>query len=162
LYPLDIWFKNLDPGKVKSVVAAVDEVTPDYGQLLARHRKVQSEVIDRASVDFGGSDQHALSAEEMLSDQKTRTGLNPALLENLFDMGRYWLFLRSGEFPPMWGHININVNLQVSGANAGDLPEAMDAFSRWVEGLSPASNERKEHLWSSRGTVLNPSDPARR
>ncbi len=148
------WFKDLGSDEVNSLAAAMDEQTPDYGQLLARHRKVQSEVIDRASVDFGGSDQHALSAEEMLIDQKTRTGLNPALMENLFDMGRYWLFLRSGEFPPMWGHININVNLQISGGNSGDLPEAMDAFTRWVEGLLPDSRTNAKNIFGARGALF--------
>ncbi|HMD87327.1 MAG TPA: glycoside hydrolase N-terminal domain-containing protein [Terriglobia bacterium] len=149
------WFKNLGSGEVNSLAAAVDDLAPDYAQLLARHRKVQAEVVDRASVDFGGTAQHALSAEEMLIDQKTRTGLSPALMENLFDMGRYWLFLRSGEFPPMWGHININGNLQVSGANAGDLPESMDAFSRWVERLLPDSRTNARNIFGFRGALFS-------
>jgi len=149
------WFKDLNSKRVTSLANALDEIAPDYTQLLARHRKVQSEVIDRACVDFGGSAQHDLSAEEMLIAQKTRTGLSPALMENLFDMGRYWLFLRSGEFPPMWGHININVNLQISGGNPGDLPEAMDAFSRWVEGLLPDSRTNAKNIFAARGTLFS-------
>jgi alpha-L-fucosidase 2 len=91
----------------------------------------------------------------MLIDQMTRQGLSPALLENLFDMGRYWLFLRSGEFPPIWGHININVNLQISGANAGDLPEAMDAFGRWVEGLLPDSRTNAKNIFGAHGALFS-------
>jgi len=149
------WFKDLGSDQVQSLTPAVDELTPDYAQLLVRHRKVQSEMIDRASVDFGGRNQHDLSAEEMLIDQKTRVGLSPALMENLFDMGRYWLLLRSGEFPPMWGHINANVNLQISGANAGDLPEAMDAVSRWVEGLLPDSRTNAKNIFGARGALFS-------
>jgi len=91
----------------------------------------------------------------MLIDQKTRTGLNPALLENLFDMGRYWLLLRSGDFPPMWGHIDANVNLQISGGNPGDLPEAMDAFARWVEGLLPDSRTNAKNIFGARGALFS-------
>jgi len=149
------WFKDLEPEKVNLLASSLGEIAPDYAQLLARHRSVQTEVIDRAAVDFGGTDQHALSAEEMLVDQKTRTGLSPALLENLFDMGRYWLYLRSGEFPSLWGHININVNLQISGGNPGDLPEAMDAFTHWVEGLLPDSRTNAKNIFGARGVLFS-------
>ena len=149
------WFKSLEPEKVNSLATSLDEIAPDYSQLLAHHRSVQSEVINRAAVDFGGRDQHALSVEEMLIDQKTRTGLSPALLENLFDMGRYWLYLRSGVFPPIWGHININVNLQISGANPGDLPEATDAFTHWVEGLLPDSRTNARNIFAARGALFS-------
>lgn len=90
----------------------------------------------------------------MLTDERTRLGYNPALLENLFDMGRYWLYLRSGDFPPMWGHVNINVNLQISGAVMGDLPEATDAYVHWVEGLLPDSRTNAQNIFGARGVLF--------
>ena len=63
-----------------------------------------------------------MSGEELLADQKTRIGYNLTLLEKLFDMGRYYLLNESGDYPPIKGHLNININLQVSGAPMADLP----------------------------------------
>ena len=93
---------------------AVDQITPNYEALLSRHRTVQASVINRVSVDFGGDSLHSMSGEEMLTDKRTRFGYNPALLEDMVDMGRYWLYLRLVISTPMWGHVNVNVNLQIS------------------------------------------------
>ena len=37
------------------------ELTPDYAALLDRHRKVQSEMLNRVTVDFGGASQYGMS-----------------------------------------------------------------------------------------------------
>ena len=147
-------YPDLQRENVAALMAAVDQIPPNYEALLARHRAVQAIVMDRVSVDFGGASLHAMSGEEMLTDERTRLGYNPALLENLFDMGRYWLYLRSGDFPPMWGHVNINVNLQISGAVMGDLPEATDAYVHWVEGLLPDSRTNAQNIFGARGVLF--------
>jgi alpha-L-fucosidase 2 len=105
-------YPNLEQKDVDALEAAVDQITPNYEALLARHRPVQAGVLDRVSANFGGESLHSMSGEEMLTDQRTRFGYKPALLEDMLDMGRYWLYLRSGDFTPMWGHVNINVNLR--------------------------------------------------
>src|SRR3546814_8243992 len=88
----------------------------DYDAMLARHRPRQSEIMNRVTLDLGGTGQQGYSGEELLDDQRTRSDYSPALLERIFDMGRYWLLLSSGEFPvqPMSGEVNININLQVA------------------------------------------------
>ena len=145
---------EMEQKNVDSLEKAVDEITPDYETLLQRHAPGQSSVIDRASVDFGGSSLHAMSGEEMLIDQRTRHGYNPALLEDMFDMGRYWLYLRSGDYPPMWGHININVNLQISSAVMGNLPEAITSYTHWLEGLLPDAKVNAANIFGAQGALF--------
>jgi len=152
---------DLKPQDVEALKAAMEQMSPNYEALVARHRPGQAEVIDRASVDFGGSSMHAMSGEEMLSDQRTRIGYNQALLSNLFDMGRYWLYLRSGEFPSIWGHVNINVNLQISAAVLGNLPEAMVPYTHWTEGLIPDSRVNAENIFGFKGALF-PIHPTQR
>jgi alpha-L-fucosidase 2 len=148
-------YDDLKQQDVDALKTAVDQITPaTYEQLLARHRPGQASVIDRASMDFGGAPFHAMSGEEMLSDQRERFGYNPALLENMFDMGRYWLYLRSGDFPPIWGHVNINVNLQQAPAVMGDLPEATMSYTHWVEGLLPDSRVNAQNIFGARGALF--------
>ena len=139
----------------------VNRIALSYDELLRRDRPGQANVIDRVSLNLGGGALHSMSGEEMLSDQRTRQGYNPALLENIFDMGRYWLYLRTGDFPPMWGDVNINVNLQMSGAVMGNLPEAIAAYTRWTEGLLPDSRVNARNIFGARGALF-PVHPTQR
>ena len=147
-------YPDLEEQDVAALKKAVDEITPNYQTLLDRHSPGQASVIDRVSVDFGGASLHSMSGEEMLTDQRTRFGYNPALLQDLFDMGRYWLYARTGEFPPMWGHVNINVNLQISSAVMGDLPEATHAYAHWVESLLPDAQTNAANIFGARGALF--------
>ncbi|HZD48541.1 MAG TPA: glycoside hydrolase N-terminal domain-containing protein, partial [Silvibacterium sp.] len=150
---IDTW-PEMERKDVDALEKAVDQVTPDYETLLARHAPEQANVIDRVSVDFGGLSLHSMSGEEMLIDQRTRQGYNPALLEDMLDMGRYWLYLRTGDYPPMWGHININVNLQISSAVMGNIPEAIAAYTHWLEGLLPDAKVNAENIFGMPGVLL--------
>ncbi|MGP8246542.1 MAG: glycosyl hydrolase family 95 catalytic domain-containing protein [Bryobacteraceae bacterium] len=134
----------------------MDGIHPDYPSLLARHREIQSPIFKRVSVDFGGGAQHALAAEDLLIDQRTRSGYSPALLEKMFDMGRYWLMLTCGRYPvqPMAGEVNININLQVSAGTIGNLPEAMASYYDWIEGLLPDCRKNAENIFGARGAVF--------
>lgn len=143
--------KDLDVTRLKE---AVDALPSDYQTLLDRHRPGQAEVIDRVTLNLGSSTLHSMSGEELISDQKTRRGYNPALLEDMLDMGRYWLYLRSGDFSPMWGHVNINVNLQMSGAVMGNLPEAIGSYTHWLDGLMPDTRINAANIFGARGALF--------
>lgn len=148
-------YPELKQQDVDALKTAVDQVPGSYSELLARHRPRQAQVMDRASVDFGGGPAaRAMSGEEMLADQRGRFGYNPALLADMFDMGRYWLYLRSGDVPPMWGHENVNVNLQMSGAVMGDLPEAMQSYIQWVEAQLPDAQTNAKNIFGARGALF--------
>jgi alpha-L-fucosidase 2 len=150
---IETW-PEMEQKDVDTLEKAVDEITPNYETLLERHAPGQASVIDRASVDFGGSSFRSMSGEEMLIDQRTSQGYNPALLEDMFDMGRYWLYLRSGDYPPMWGHININVNLQISSAVMGNLPEAITSYTHWLEGLLPDARVNAVNIFGAQGALF--------
>ena len=149
-------YKEYDRAKVDALARAVGEIAPDYAALLARHRPIQSAIIDRMAVDFGGGAQHGLAVEELLVDQRTRRGLSPALLEQLFDMSRYWLLAEgTGDFPSIAGQMNINYNLQNAPAPMGNLPEVMETYTKWIEGLLPDSRKNAENLFGARGALFS-------
>ena len=150
------WYKEYDRAKVDALARAVGEIAPDYAALLARHRPIQSAIIDRMSVDFGGGAQHGLAVEELLIEQRTRRGFAPALLEQLFDMSRYWLLAEgTGDFPSIAGQMNINYNLQNAPAPMGNLPEVMETYTKWIEGLLPDSRKNAENLFGARGALFS-------
>ena len=51
------YFPDYSEEQVEALRQAVEELTPDYPALLERARKVQSEMLNRVTVDFGGASQ---------------------------------------------------------------------------------------------------------
>ena len=122
------YFPEFSEDKVEALRKAVEELTPDYPALLERHQKVQSEILNRVTVDFGGASQYGMSTEELLSDQHSRPDFSPALLEKIFEMGRHWFILNSGKYPSIAAGVNSTINLQTAGAVQGDLREGMEGL----------------------------------
>ncbi|HJZ41370.1 MAG TPA: glycoside hydrolase N-terminal domain-containing protein [Bacteroidales bacterium] len=150
------WYKDFQKNKVDELISSLEKITPDYKKLLDRNREVQSAILDRVSLNFNTSpEENAMSGEELMADQKIHIGYNLTLLSKLFDMSRYWLMLESGDFPPIYGHLNINVNLQVSGGDMANLPEAMNAFYNWIEGLLPDSRNNARNIFGARGALFS-------
>ena len=146
------WFADYSEDKVEALRLAVGRLTPDYPALLDRHRKVQSEALNRVTVDFGGASQYGMSSEELLADQRSRSDYSPALLEKIFEMGRHWFILTSGKYPSISAEVNANINLQLSPGPQGDLREGMDAYFNWMESLAPDFRVNAKNIFGMRGT----------
>lgn len=146
------WFADYSEDKVEKLQLAVEQLTPDYVTMVERHRNVQSEALNRVSVDFGGDAQYGLSSEELLADQRSRPDYSPALLEKIFEMGRYWFILTSGKYPSIAAEVNGNINLQISPGPQGDLREGMDAYFNWMESLAPDFRVNAKNIFGMRGT----------
>jgi hypothetical protein len=170
------FFPDYSEDKVESLRSAVDGIPTDYSALLERHRAVQSEMLNRVTVDFGGDSQYGLSAEELLSDQRSRPDFSPALLEKIFEMGRHWFILSSGQYPNIPGEASFTINpqstglepadlrrteetrpagpglLQMAGAVQGGLREGMEAYFNWIESLAPDCRSNAKNIFGFRGT----------
>jgi hypothetical protein len=145
------YFPDLKDQQVESLHQAVEALTPDYAALLDRHRRVQSEALNRVTVDFGGASQHGWSTEELLTDQRSRPDYSPALLEKVFEMGRHWFILNSGQYPSIASQVNSTLDLQTAGAVQGDLREGMEAYFNWMESLAPDSRTNAKNIFGLRG-----------
>jgi len=146
------WFADYSEDKVEALRLAVEQLTPDYQAMVERHRKVQSEALNRVTVDFGGASQYGLSSEELLANQRSRPDYSPALLEKIFEMGRYWFILTSGKYPTMSYEVNANINLQIAPGVQGDHREGMDAYFNWMESLAPDFRVNAKNIYGMRGT----------
>ncbi len=146
------YFPDYSEDKVEVLQQAVEQISPDYAMLLERARKVQSEMLNRVTVDFGGASQYASSSEELLSDQRSSPGYSAAYLEKLFEMCRYWFILTSGKYPSMQAETNANINLQISPGVQGDLREGMEAYFNWMESLVPDYRTNARNIFGMHGT----------
>ncbi|MBP1638666.1 MAG: hypothetical protein H6Q17_249 [Bacteroidetes bacterium] len=146
------WFADYSESQVEALNQAVEQLTPNYEAMLERHSKVQSEALNRVTVDFGGDSQYGLSSEELLANQRSRQDYSPALLEKIFEMGRYWFMLTSGKYPSMSAEVNANINLQISPGPQGDLREGMNAYFNWMESLASDFRVNAKNIFGMRGT----------
>lgn len=144
-------FSDYSESQVEALRQAVDALTPDYPALLERARKVQSEMLNRVTVDFGGASQYAMSSEELLADQRSSPGYSGAFLEKLFEMCRYWFILTSGRYCSMQAETNANINLQIAPGVQGDHREGMEAYFNWMESLAPDYRTNAKNIFGMRG-----------
>ncbi len=145
-------FPDYSEAEVEALRQAVEQLTPDYSALLERARKVQSEMLNRVTVDFGGASKSAMSSEELLSDQRSSPGYSGAFLEKLFEMCRYWFILTSGKYCSMQAETNANINLQIAPGVQGDHREGMEAYFNWMESLVPDYRTNAKNIFGMRGT----------
>lgn len=127
----------------------------DYNTLLKHHVEIHQEMFDRLSINLGGpGEDYLLTLTEMREKQAQGNCLLPAFVESMVDMGRYFLLCECGKFPPVYGHVNINVNHQISSGNIGNLPEMMESFFSWIERQLPDARENAERVFGTKGYVI--------
>ncbi|QDT69143.1 hypothetical protein MalM25_20710 [Planctomycetes bacterium MalM25] len=145
------------------------ELPADYERLLAPHAAEHGEAYDRVTLDLGGGELRGASSEALLAMQmQSERGVEPALLEKMFNMGRYSLLSSSGEWPPnlmgvfngdwrpRWSGdftLDANVNLQIAPASIAALPEATDSYARLLEGLVKDWRVNARNLYGCRGLL---------
>ncbi len=161
-------FDTASPVEPGTLETRLDSLEPDFTRLLARHTEAHRTLYDRAWVDFGGGPDHRRPAEDLLA-RSTVEHTPPALIERVFDAGRYEILSASGDWPPnlqgLWtgtwgapwsGDYTLNGNVQTAIASLldGDLPECLSGFFDYVDGLLPASRENARRLYGARGVVI--------
>jgi hypothetical protein len=122
-----------------------------YDGLLVPHAAAHGGIFDRVRIELGAGEGRRLTSEELIAREEADTAtLDAALLEKMFDMGRYVLLSSSGDWPPRLPGVwtgswdpewrgdfttDANINLAISGANIGAMPEAMNAYCNLIEGI---------------------------
>jgi hypothetical protein len=140
----------------------------DYDRLRARHAQVHGELFGRVRLDLGGGADHSLPTEALLS-RSTDEELDRALLEKVFDAGRYNIISCTGELPPVlqgvWGGTyvpgwasdythNGNVPSAIASMLMGNTPELMLAYTSYIESIVPGMEANAERIFGARGVVL--------
>ena len=154
----------------KTLQARLSSLPTDYEQLLSGQIETHQAIYDRVKVDFGGNpEDRNLSNEELLQKQKGSSIAVAALWERIFDSGRYLYLSSSSDVAPpdllgIWTgdanvgwngfyHLDANVNLQISGGNIGNMPEAMEGYFTFIERLSDGFRTNARKLLGCRGML---------
>ncbi|TDC64687.1 lectin [Micromonospora sp. KC207] len=148
--------------------AALATLSADYAALRGRHVALHSAMYDRSRLDLNVSAaDRQLSTSELIARQNAnRNVIDIALLERLYDSGRYLFISSSGVLPPrltgIWAGswnaawaddftTDANVNLQVAGGNILDLTDAMQGYFDLVLGQLAHWRTNARNLYGARG-----------
>lgn len=159
-----------DPAQPRSdgMLAALAKLPDDYAVLLERHAKLHGALFNRVRLDLGGGADHRQTSEQLIA-ASTFERPNRALIEKVFDAGRYNIISCTGELPPnlqgLWGGTyvpgwasdythNGNVPSAIAADLMGNLPELMLPYTRYIESLVPDLELNAKHLFGARGVVL--------
>lgn len=165
-------------GNATVIVSTRDiaDVDTDYASAFGRHKAIYSPIFNRAGISFATEgDEADMSNEALIALQKQQQTPNAALLNRLYDAGRYaFLSSSSSETAPDllgiwtgdcnvgWGgfyHLDANLNLQIGGGNIGDMPEAMEGYFNLHDSWLPDFRRNAKDLLGADGLIACGNTP---
>jgi len=157
-----------DETRLEETKAKLAAMSGDYDTMLSRHVAIHGELFERMRLDVGGKADHGLTSEELIA-KSTDERLSLALIEKLFDAGRYNIISSTGELPPtlqgVWAGTwdppwasdftqNGNVPSAIASMMMANMPELMLAYTSYLEYLVPWMEINADRLFGARGIVL--------
>lgn len=142
-------------GDERAELEAFRTVVPDEAAVLAANRAILGEKMDRSRLTVGSPEDAYLAGEELLAKCVSEYELYPAMMDKLYDMGRFYQIIDTGEVPPFWGQHNINTNLQVCAGNNTGLFDEMDCYFRYYETKFEDFRINARRLFGARGLLAS-------
>lgn len=150
--------------------ASLATESDQYEALFEPHAKAHASLFNRVTLDLGGGSDRKRTTEELLDQAGREKQLPPALMEKMYDAGRYMLICSAGELPPnlqgIWtgtwrpewsGDFTLNANVQaaLASACAGNLPDLMEGYFRTMESFYPEWRINAKRTYGARGVFTN-------
>lgn len=150
--------------------SALAQLPGDYQALLAPHAAVHGGMFRRVTLSLGGDPERARSSEGLIGQAAQGKAL-PEFFELMHAVGRYALICcGTGDLPPslmgIWGNewdapwdgrytFDANLNLAVSAASQGNLPEVMNTYTAFLERHLDDWRENAQKLYGCRGILTD-------
>ena len=150
--------------------SALSKLPEEYEKLLAPHAAVHGEMFRRVTLDLGGHPE-TISSSEFLIAQALQGKSLPEFFELMHAVGRYALICgATGELAPslmgIWGNewnppwdgrytFDANLNLAMSAVSQGNLPEAMDTYTSFLERNIDDWRKNAQMLYGCHGAVTD-------
>jgi len=142
-------------GDDEAMLAELQAIEPDFDRLLNRQIAIHQPIFDRVSVELGGDPRdYLLTTTELKQKEFLSPYILPAYLEAMVDMGRFFLLKECGKFPPLCGHVNVNINHQISSGNIGNMPEMMESFFQMMDWQLEDGRENARRVLGCRGFLI--------
>ncbi len=151
-----------------AITESLKSLDTSFDALLARHVAIHGELFDRVSLDLGGGADRQLPAEELWAATRDKTA-TPALLERVFDAGRYEILASSGGWPPnlqgIWAGswnvawmaaytLNGNTPSAISNCLNGNMPELLDGLFGYFDERMAHFRENARRQYGADGILI--------
>ncbi|MFD0894182.1 glycoside hydrolase N-terminal domain-containing protein [Luteolibacter ambystomatis] len=163
--------KAYNPEWMTALKADLQSMPTDYSTLFKPHTAAWSALFNRASIDLGGTaGERGLPSELLLDKAQQEKRLSPALLERMYDAGRYVFMCAAGpETPPnlfgIWtgtwkpawsGDYTTDTNLQLDTelAYSANLAECMTGYYHLWDSYMPDLRRNAKSLYNCRGILI--------
>jgi alpha-L-fucosidase 2 len=148
----------------------VEKLPADYNYLLKRHNVLHRELFMRVELDLGGREKHRkLSNEKLVNEANHGQALN-ALMERMFDFGRYALICSSssegmpanlqgiwnGVYGPPWAadyHNDMNIQMNYWQALPGNMAEITLSYVDYYESMLDDFRTNARNIAGCRGIL---------
>lgn len=152
------------------LVKSMEALGTDYGALFAPHAKAHAALFDRVRLDLGGGADRKRTSADLLAEAVETRRFSPALMEKMYDAGRYMFICAAGELPPnlqgiwtgswkpAWSGdftLDTNVQLAMKHAYSGNLGELMEGYFRMIEGFYPEWEINAKRTYGCDGYMTN-------
>lgn len=167
--------KDAEVPQCEALKAELMKLPTDYRALFEPHTREHGEMFRRVVLDFGARDEWSTTSTEALIDRSVEEGVSPLFLEQIHAMGRYLLISSCGKYPaplqglwngswsPPWQGgfvLDSNVNLAISSAAMGNLPECAMSYHNYIKGVVPGWRINARKYLGCRGYLAaNYADP---
>jgi len=146
---------NFDFDGYKVFESEFDKTDKRLGRLLQGNAAILGEKMNRSYITLGKKEDCLLSGEELLEKCHSEKELYPMMMDKLYDMGRFYQIVDTGDIPPMWGQHNINTNLQVCAGNNTGLFDEMDVYFKYYESKFDDFRTNARLLFNARGLLAS-------
>lgn len=161
IQPSKNWSKSLIPA-MKTRLAAV---TGTYTELRDKHAAIHSRIFNRSKLNLSSNPaDQALNTEALLL--KSKSDVPAALVEKVYDAGRYNIISAMGSNPPnlqgLWSGTwtapwsadfthDGNLPSAIASVLSSNMPELMEAYFRYMERHLPTFRENAKLLYGVNG-----------
>lgn len=164
--------KDGSPAQQERLKRELDAVPYDYDTLLQRHIAEHRLLFLSAGIDLGADGESRDTANERLLLDAYTGSVPTALMERMYDYGRYLLMSSSrpgglpanlqgvwnGDYLPAWSGAffnNENIQMNYWQALAGNMAETAEPFYDFFDSLLPDMRRNAQSFYGSRG-ILSP------
>jgi hypothetical protein len=145
-------------------------IRADYDALFTPHAKAHGALFTRVTLDLGGGADRGKTSDELLELARREQRLPAALMEKMYDAGRYMFICSAGELAPnlqgLWtgswtaawsGDYTLDTNLQAAMASgcSANLADLMEGYFRLMEGFYPEWRLNAKRIYGCRGFFTN-------
>ena len=169
LMRIEPW-KKPEESSLERLQAELRKLPKTYDALFRPHAKAHGEIFNRVTLDLGGGADRALPSEVLLDRAAKEGKPSPALLEKMYDAGRYVFICASGELAPnlqgIWtgtwspawsGDFTQDTNLQaaIGSGLSGNMLECMEGYYKLIESFVPDCQENARKIYGCHGVLTN-------